>query len=646
MKKWYLLLILITCGAAAFSQPLFTYGNTVVDKAEFLRAYNKNKTPVTDKEKALRDYLDLYTRFKLKVKAAKDLHLDTLQQLQFDLQNFRSQVDEGYMNNEKALNELVEEAFLRSQKDIHVIHFYAAIDANMSPADTVNAWSAMSTVEEKLKAGTFNYEELVQSVSKNPVKVKTGDLGFVTAFSIPYEYENIVYRLKPGEASKPYRSANGLHVFKVLEERKSIGKWKVAQIMLAFPPGDPALFMSDLRKKADSIYTALKQGADFSGMAKAFSDDKLTYLTGGELPEFGTGKYENSFEKEILKLTSDGELSPPFSTSFGFHIIKRLKQTPIPADKSEASFLYDLKQKVLQDSRIFGARDKFVKEILSVIGYKKNPAVKDADLFRYADSVAARLTDTIQRRYPISDKVIFSFSKDNVKGSEWLDFIRNFKGNAELYKGESNKALLDKFTSSSAQDYYKKHLEDYNADFRYQMDEFRDGNILFEIMERNIWGKAAGDTVGLLKYYGENKEKYKWAPSAAIILFSCTTKAIATDAVTALRNGKQWKLIVEEGNNMIQADSGRYELSQLPLPPGINAVPGLITEPLANATDGSASFIRVLKLYDGGLQRTFDEARGLVINDYQNVMEERWVDELKKKYPVKVNETVFQSLLK
>jgi peptidyl-prolyl cis-trans isomerase SurA len=195
-------------------------------------------------------------------------------------------------------------------------------------------------------------------------------------------------------------------------------------------------------------------------------------------------------------------------------------------------------------------------------------------------------------------------------------------------------------------EYYKKHLEEYNTDFRYQMEEFRDGNILFEIMERNVWGNASSDSAGLVRQYNENKGKYLWAASAGVILFNCSNKKTAEEALAALKAGKDWKKIVVDGNNNIQADSGRYEISQLPLAAGVTAAPGLITEPTVNNMDGTSSFIKVVKLYDANLQRSFEEARGLVINDYQNILEENWVNELKKKYPVKVNETVFQSLLK
>ena len=647
MKKIYLLFIFLCCASALFSQTLFTYGESSVDKEEFLRAYNKNKTPVTDKEKALREYLDLYIKFKLKVKAARDMHLDTLQQLQTDLQNFRSQVDETYMNNDKAVNDLINEAFIRSQKDIHVERFLIEINGQLASADSINIYKAATELQTKLNSGSLNYDDLAQEVAKKyGVSVKSGDIGFITAFSVPYEYENIIYALKPGQASSPYRTKKGVHVFKSVEERPGAGKWKIAQILLAFPPGDPSVYRKSLDQKADSIYSALQRGSDFSAMAAVVSDDKLTYQTGGEMPEFGSGKFEPAFEKEIFKSNKEGYITKPFASAYGLHIVKVIKHTSIPADKTDASFMYDLKQKVMQDYRINGAKDKFIKDISTQVGYKRNNSVKDAELFRYADSVSAKLSEEKVKNYPISDKVIFSFSKSNVKGSDWLTFVRDFKGNAELYKGEGNATLLDKFIAASSQDYYRKHLEEYNVEFRHQMEEFKDGNVLFEIMERNVWGSAASDSVGLLNHYNNNKSNYQWGQSAGVIIYNCSNKTTATEAIAALKNGKSWKQVVADGNNNIQADSGRYEIAQLPLPAGVKAVQGLITDPIMNTPDGATGFIQIIKLYDGKQQRTFTEARGLVINDYQNVLEERWVDELRKKYPVKVNENVFQSLLK
>jgi peptidyl-prolyl cis-trans isomerase SurA len=233
-----------------------------------------------------------------------------------------------------------------------------------------------------------------------------------------------------------------------------------------------------------------------------------------------------------------------------------------------------------------------------------------------------------------------------VKGSDWLNFVRDYKLNPDVYKGESNKALLDKFIETICFDYYRKHLEEYSKAFKYQMDEFKEGNMLFEIMERQVWNKAAADSAGLAKFYREHVANYKWASSATILVFNCTNAKVASDAASALRGGKNWKQIADESDGKIQADSGRYELTQIQVAAGTNIAEGLITDPFSNSGDSTASFVKVLKMFPANQQRSFDEAKGLVINDYQGFLEDKWVAELKKKYPVKVNEAVFQSLLK
>ena len=644
MRKFYLLFVFACYTPVVFSQALFTYGKSSVGKDEFIRAYNKNKTPVTDKEKALREYLDLYIRFKLKVNAAHDIGLDTLPQLQFDAQSFRSQIEESYLHNEKEVNSLLAEAFTRSQKDLHVLHFFIATDPGMSPEDTVKANKSIHELYTSLAAGKTDYAKLIDA---GPIKVKQSDIGFITVFTLPYEYENIIYDLSVGQASNPFRSKKGWHVFKVMEERKAVGKWKIAQILLAAPPGQPVAEKMVLEKRADSIYQLLQKGDDFAVLARRFSDDKITYGTGGELPEFASGKFEASFEKEVFKLTRDGEISRPILTPYGYHIVKRLSQTPVSTDKNDNAFLFELKQKIQQDSRISSAKELFVKEVLKQVNFKKTGAVSDTDLFRYADSAVANLSSETGNTsvYPISNKVIYSFTKAKLTGKDWLDFIRAYKG-GEFYQGESNVALLEKFVSNSSVDYYKSHLEDYNDDFRYQMEEFKDGNVLFEIMEKNIWGKATNDSAGLLKQYNENKSKYLWAASANVILFNCSNKTVAETARKALLAGKDWKQVSEEANNTLQADSGRFDLSQIPIAINPKSPAGFITEIIVNPADGTAGFAKIINQYEAGLQRNFEEAKGLVINDYQSILEEKWINELKKKYPVKINDSVFRSLLK
>ncbi|MEO5983980.1 MAG: peptidylprolyl isomerase, partial [Ferruginibacter sp.] len=588
-----------------------------------------------------REYIDLYTNFKLKVQAAQELRLDTNEQIKKEIADFRSQVEQNYMSDDKGRELLINEALQRSLKELHIVHFTVPAPPNTLAADTLKAYEAIHKVYAELKKGNKDYENIVGSTS--PSLVKFNDVGFVTAFSLPYQFENVIYKLQPGEISKPYRTTNAWHIFKIEGERKSTGTWKVAQILLSISPSATAQEKAQVKKVADSVYALLLNGAEFGVATKKYSEDKLTYLTGGELPEFTTGRYEYVFEKEVMQLKADGEITKPFLTSLGYHIVKRLGHTPASNDINDPALQFDIKQKVLKDDRLETSRIKFSRDIMGKISLKKTNDVKDLDLFRYADSILINPFAN-PSAYPISKKPVLKINTVTLKGEDWLKFVADYKRNFNEHYNGSKKELWEKYLAFASNAYYKDHMEDYNADFRYQMKEFKEGNMLFEIMERNVWGMANSDTIGLLKHYEANKKNYTWPASAEAIIFNTVDESAAKDAMAKLNNGKNWKEVIDAINFSVQADSGRYELSQLIVNNAPAPRPGTFSSIVKNP-DGTAVFIKYLGFYPPGGQRSFAEARGLVINDYQNVLEAKWLAQLKRKYPVKINEEAVQKLV-
>jgi peptidyl-prolyl cis-trans isomerase SurA len=641
MKKFFLLFLLSSTAASTFSQTLFTYGRDAVSKDEFLRAYNKNKTPDQDKKTALREYLDLYIKFKLKVKAAHDMKIDTLPGINADLQNFRSQIEENYLNDEKEVNALVEEAFERSQKDIHITHLFIPLSSINNPSDTLKIYKAAEETRNALVEKKGAPGDVLEELKKQGIPASWADVGFITVFSIPYEFENIVYHLQPGELSKVYRSRKGYHIFQNVEERKAAGKMKAAQILIAIPPEATEEQKNNALKLADSVYNALKNGADFTDMAKAVSNDQTTYMNGGVMPEFGTGKYDPVFESKAFALQKDDDITPPFQTSFGYHIVKRMERTPIPEDKNDAEYLSYLKQQVQKDGRISSAKEKFLKQVLKKLTYQKAP-VNENELWRITDSFAMR-NKKISTASLNEKTLLFTFTGSKVTVGDWMQFAKDYKNNPELYKGETYPELMQKYLSITAFEKYRNKLEYYDADFKYQLDEFKDGNMLFEIMEKNIWSKASNDSAGLLEFYNQNKNKYYWNESADAILVSCANQNVATAAAKQIAGGEPWAQVAVENSLQVQADSGRYELDQLPLNKDAKPAEGSLSDIQVNS-DGTATFTKIIHLYPANQPRTFEESRGLVINDYQNFLEDKWIAQLKKKYPVVVNEKVFQSL--
>ncbi len=283
-----------------------------------------------------------------------------------------------------------------------------------------------------------------------------------------------------------------------------------------------------------------------------------------------------------------------------------------------------------------------IKEVLSKTGYKRNTAVMDEMLYLFADS-AAYSAD--KRQWPVAKETIFSFGNIAIKGSEWLAFAKEYKLNKKN-NTISNSELLEKFINTTAVNYYRAHLEEYNANFKYEMQEFKEGNLLYEVMGRKVWAKSSKDETSLKQFYEMNKDKFAWNESAEVILINATSYAYASYAFENMKKGMDWKIIAGQSEGTILGDSARYELAQLPIKQGAELKEGTIMEIVKNNADNGASFIKVIKLYPAKTARTYEEARTMVINEYQKQLEETWMKELVVKYPVKVNDAVFRSLIK
>jgi peptidyl-prolyl cis-trans isomerase SurA len=624
------------------AQTLFTYGNYTVSKQEFLNAYKKNNTEKSVSEKSYRDYLELYIRFKLKVREAYDLKLDTLTTQKTELQNFRNQVADSYMSDDESMNTLINEAFARSQKDIHLAHIFIAFPKNASPADTLKTFQKATAAYNELKKGK-NFGETATLYSDDPsAKNNRGDIGYITVFTLPYVLENLAYTTASGQFSKPLRSKSGYHIFKNLGERKAIGKIRVAHILFAFPPNASDAVKATIKQKADSIYNLLQHGENFGALAKKFSGDNLSYQTNGEIAEFGVGKYSNAFENAAFALNNDGDISQPVLTDFGYHIIKRLGRKPVSSIKNK-ELIDATKQQVTNDARIEVSRKLLLQRILKQTNFKRTP-INENDLWVYTDSFL--VNKPLLSLHGIDEKtIVFSFPEKNIAVKDWLNYMKSVKNVPSLSSGKTKKELLDQYLQTVALEYYRNHLENYNKTFAYQQNEFKEGNMLFEIMQRKIWDKASADSIGLKNYYDAHKDKYWWDASAAAIVFTCSNEKAAENTKQKLQNNiSGWKKFVDASDGSTQADSGRFILTQLPLPEQKGFTDEQFTSFVNNQPDNTITFAYILKVYNERSPRNYNEARGAVINDYQTYLEDKWIEELKKKYPVKVNEDVFKSL--
>lgn len=635
MKTRWLLLAALTSGLAANSQTLFTYGKKAVSKQEFEKAFNKNPTPDVERSKALAEYLNLYVNYKLKVQSGYDEKLYESASFQLESKNFKQQIAENIIKEEVGIKTLISEAFTRSQKDIHVAHVFIPTPVN---SDTVKALQQITEAYKALQNGADFGEIAAKYSSEETTKNANGDLGFITVFTLQYAIESQIYALHAGQFSKPYRSSFGYHIFKNISERPALGKRKIGQLLLSLPPDATTSDKQKISKLADSVYNMIQHGESFESATAKFSNDTRTAGSGGVLPMISVGQFDANYEAQIYSLKNVGDISKPFETSYGYHIVKLLEIEPVGTDIADVNVTAKLKQQVESDSRLLLYKKAKLATWMQLTQYKAGN-YQQAALWTFTDSALAN--KSVKNNKGITDStVLFSFAKQKITTAAWIQYLRKEAiANSALY----SKAMTD-FIDESCMNYYTEHLVDYNTTMQQQVTEFDEANLLFAAMDTHVWGKGGIDITGLKNYYNKHATNYQWAAGISGLVVTCKSIELAKEVANKIKQApNNWRMIVADYGINCVADSSRFEEASVPVK-GVENRVGFVSIPESNNNDDSYTFMYVTAIHNAKEQRSFEDAKGLVINDYQNYLEQQWLAKLKQKYPVSINTAVFKTI--
>ena len=578
--------LLLVASFSLRAQTLFTYADKSVSAKEYLKAFNKvYPAPVTDKAKKMREYLNLYINSKLKIHEATLRGYDSMPAFIEEFTALRNQVIENYMTDTESMNALVNEAFDRSQKDIKVQHIFIPYytGANFSDSPVVKLKIQEAFME--LQSGK-SFDDVAVKFSQDPsVADNKGHLGYITVFSLPYQFENIIYNLSPGKYSAPYRSNSGYHIFKNISERKAVGRMKASQILIAVPAGTDAATKEKISMLADSIYNRLQKGDDFGKLATAFSNDVVSSASNGLMPEFGLGTFDPVFEAAVFSLTTNGAISKPFATNHGYHIVKRMSLTPPPAVKNKKN-LDIIRGLVEKDNRTRVAKEKLYNRILAQAGYKQF-TIDQAMLQMYFDSVLASRPPSLGN--PVNKSTaLFSVGQSTKSVNDLLTYSISNRYNPDGSGMKPFNQLNEEFKRNAVMEYYREHLEEYNEEFNQQMKELKDGNLFFDIMMKEVWSNAQSDTTGQRTFYNQNKNKYKWTYSADAVIFYCGDDATAKSFRDILVKDKsKWNEVLVNFSDRITSDSARFEITKIPGAQKTTAKAGTITSIVKNKDDNN-----------------------------------------------------------
>ncbi|WP_375562378.1 peptidylprolyl isomerase [Bernardetia sp. OM2101] len=537
------------------SPTLLKIDDQIVSADEFEYLYQKNNSTAEDSlwnREKIQEYLDLYINFKLKVEEAKELGMDTSQAFKKEFEIYKNQLAEPYLTPKNVSQKLVKEAYSRLNESVRASHILIMVEQYANPEDTLAAYKKIQDVRKKAVAGE-NFAELAKTYSDDPSgKINGGDLYYFSSLQMVYPFETAAYNTPEGKISEIVRTRFGYHILKVTDKKPSLGKVQLAHIMIRSSDGMIAEDTLKAYRKIQEIYTQLEKTTDeakqkelFENLAKQFSEDYRSRERGGQLtnngnPEFTSGTLVPPFEEKISTIKK-GEITKPFKSAFGWHIVRLIEKDAIEPFEDLQPIL---QQKIAKDSRAEIQQAVLIDKLKSENGFSQN---KKADEFltqMAADSMIQKANMWTVSRFEmqnpklVKDKNLFTVG---VKNYTLDDFAVYLEENNKLPAPEKALPFLreeyQNFVAQKIIDNEKSLLSKKYPEYRFLLQEYYDGILLFKIMEQKVWAKALADQEGVMGFYENNKENYRWQDRAKVTIYNAADQKTLSMLKDSLKLG-------------------------------------------------------------------------------------------------------------
>ncbi len=647
MKKNILSLVLLLTFGLSFSQGkkkvLLTVNDKPVYTSEFKRVYNKNLDLVKDEsQKSVDGYMDLFVDYQLKIREAYNQGLDKEEAYLSEYKKYSDQLSRNYIFEDKVSDQLTKEAYNRGLEEVSASHILIKVGYEDTPQDTLKAYNKIMVVYNKAKAGE-DFETLTKKYSEEPnIEKSGGKLGYFSAFAMVYPFESMAYNTKVGDVSEIVRTKFGYHIIKVSDRRKREGQVIASHIMVSTRDTEVTF---DPEERINEIYALLQQGETFESLAMQYSDDKMSGKKGGKLNPFRRGDLRaTNFEDAVYELEKPGDIAEPMKTYFGWHIIRLEEKVPLPSYEDEFEQL---------DKRVKGGlRSKIVISALNDKIKSKYPFAKITEPSPFFDSY---ITDDFNKKKWIydtipssQDKVLFTIGDRELRFNDFAQFLSERQKGKSSFKLKNNiiSEYYGEFETAQLKKYYKDNLELENEEYAGIIEEYRNGLLIFDVMNKNIWQKAKNDTTGLKVFYEANKEDYRGKIQADADIFALATVDLAKSVQAMLGEGKSPEVIKQQLNveNRVNAllSSGKFEDGNNALPKDFDLKVGVSS---IYEKHNRFTVVNVNEIVPPRI-KTLKEVKGRVMSNYQNFLEKEWMDGLRKKYTVEINKKALKKIKK
>jgi len=643
-----LFILFILSSSFSFAQKpdekiLMTVAGREVEAGEFIRMYNKSLDP--EFKTNLNDYVGQFIAFKLKVADAIEQGYDTTKAFREELDGYRNQLAQNYLTDPEFKEKLLRKAYQRSLSEVNASHILISCTPDASPEDTLKAYKKAMDIRERIIKGE-PFEQVAKATSDDKsVLINGGNLGYFTVFQMITPFEEAAYTLAKGTISRPVRTPYGYHIIKVSDVRPSMGKIKVAHIMKSAPPGSDDQIVRKAETEINNIYTRLKNGEPFRKLASENSDHKESAVNGGEMNWFGAGEIISDFAEAAFAVKDTGEYTKPVRSVYGFHIIKLLDRKAHGSYEESKSFL---ESKLNQSNLISLGKKSFIDRLKKEYSFRINPSVL-AWFNDNTDTLIIQGISKYNRKY-IPSGNIYTFAGNSLSAKDFAAYVEK-RGNMVITKNPEYfiDTSLESIASDEIMKYENSVLEKKYPDFRYLMKEFHDGILLFDISSRNVWNRVQEDSAGLQKYYEAHRKEYLSKKSIEGKLYTLREPEGAKRLMAAYRKysrkpGTDSRLLSKfnhQGDTLLSITTSTWksgddaDIDRIDWTTGLHSL----------TKNGYPALVSILKVNEP-VPLPLNEVQTDMISGYQDWLTEEWIKELKKKYPVNIDNQVFDEVKK
>lgn len=644
-RFFILLLIIISCKGsekvgtneltAKGDRTLFSVGDQSVGADEFKYVYSKNNgnNPDAFTKDDITEYLDLFIKFKLKIAEAKSRGMDTTEAYREELNTYLEQLKKPYLSENSVTDRLVREAYERYGSEVRASHLLLEIDE----LDTLKAYNKAMELRNRIMNGE-SFESVARKYSTDPsAKINGGDLGYFTSFQMVYPFETAAFNTPIGEVSMPIRTQFGYHLIYTKDKRPSNGKVQVAHIMLRHKPDS-----TEVRNQIFDIYDQATGGVAWEELVNQHSDDINSKRTKGILRPFSVGQMPIQFQEAAFALEETNQISDPIKTKYGWHILKLIKKEPVEAfEKMEPM----ISARISKDPRSKLNEKALIQRLKKENGFEEDLSTYN-ELRKMADSTlnAGNWKPDISS---IAVKMLFSVSDIKYSVQQFVDFVRSKKKASSYSPTKYLDVLFENYKTAEIKAFEEANLEEKYVDYRMLLKEYKEGILLFNLMELEVWNKAVEDSIGLKNYFEANEGDYLWKERADVSIYSAQEAAflekikaaIQIEDTTFLNKQNLYNTFNNGGKLNLQVQEGLYEQESVEV-----LARSSWKEGLHEMNYAGKNHLIWIKSIQPEEQKQLREARGAVISDYQTVLESNWIEKLKSKYTIEVDSTVLDNV--